>query len=60
VEYAIKRLVIAVRQGPSEIREYYVTPGTEGALIVRLRERGWTAFPHGKLLRMQVIQQVSN
>jgi hypothetical protein len=54
MEYVLKRLIIAVRNGPSEIREYYVTPGTEGSLIVRLRDRGWTAFAHGRVLRMQV------
>jgi hypothetical protein len=59
VEYVYRQLVICVRK-PSEIAEFFVTPGTERALIYRMNERGWTAFAQDEPFRMRVVGMLTD
>ncbi len=58
MEYVYRQLVICVRHSPPEISEFFVTPGTERALIYRMGERGWTAFAQDEPFRMRVLSNV--
>jgi hypothetical protein len=57
MQFVYRQLVICVQHSPPAIVEHYVEPGTEGATIVAMHKRGWTAFAHGKPARFRVTPE---
>lgn len=56
LQYEMKQRIIAVSQGPHEIREMMVAPGAELKIIADLQATGWTAFSHGRPTRVTIQQ----